>query len=104
MSSFGWQGRLEAASSEAEVVEVVRDYIAKLTPTDIERLPPPCRPGEMKNGRDVTAFAFIIVRHHCADDIATARLVNRIASFFSDATVRLSQLSDSNGKADKKPG
>jgi hypothetical protein len=86
-----WQDRLRAAASESEVVGIVRDYVATLTPGDVERLPEPCRPGKFFDANDVTSFACTLVRHDCAVDAATARLVRKMVKFFTEASFRLSQ-------------
>ena len=88
----GWQERLRNAASETEVVGVVRDYAATLSPVDLERLPEPCRPRTFLRANDVTNFAFTLVRHDCAVEGAAARIVGKLANFFADASVRLSQI------------
>jgi hypothetical protein len=87
-----WQRRLEAASSEQEVVAVAREYIATLSAGDIARLPEPCRPGSFECGQDVSDYGFALVRHHCITDGASARLVTRLSDFISHAEARLRQL------------
>jgi hypothetical protein len=90
--TFSWQERLEEASSEAEVVEVARDFLAAFTPAEMALLPPECRPGKFFEANDVTSYAFALVRHHCGDDAETAELVHKLARFFSNASTRLSQI------------
>jgi len=87
-----WQDRLTAATSESDVVGVVRDYAATLSPGDISRLPEPCRPGKFFDANDVTSYAFALVRHDCTDGVATARLVRKLSAFFSNASIRLAQI------------
>ena len=85
--TVNWHGRLSSAASEAEVLDVVRDFMAT-----IARLPEPCRPRKMVDASDITNYAFVIVRHHCDDGEGTARVAHKLASFFSSASIRLSQL------------
>jgi len=92
MSLPVWQRRLDAASSEADVVATARDFVAMLSPSDLDRLPEPCRPGPLERGSDVADFASILVRHHCSGDGATHRLVDRLIAFFSAAARRLAEL------------
>ena len=92
MAGVGWQDVIDRADSEQEVVRVVRDFVASLSPYDLARLPSQCRPGKFFGAEDVTSFAFEIVRHHCDQDVETRDLVHRIAAFFSQASTRLSQL------------
>lgn len=90
--STSWQGRLDQATSEAEVVMVAKDFLARFTPEEIERLPAACRPGKFFDANDVTEYAFTLVRHDCGEDREAARLVHDFAAFFSNASTRLSQL------------
>jgi hypothetical protein len=87
-----WQGRLQEAASEADVIMVAKDYVARFTPEEIELLPEPCRPGKFFEANDVTSYAFALVRHDCGDDREAAKLVHDLAAFFSNASTRLSQL------------
>jgi hypothetical protein len=86
---YAWHQRLKAATSEQEVVGIVREYIATLTEGDIERLPAPCRPGKFDSPKDVRDFSFALVRHDCISDGATARLITRMSEFFSRAEAQL---------------
>ena len=90
--TVSWHGRLSSAASEAEVLDVVRDFMATVSSYDIARLPEPCRPRKMVDASDITNYAFVIVRHHCDDGEGTARVAHKLASFFSSASIRLSQL------------
>lgn len=87
-----WQDRLTAATSESDVVGVVRDYVATLSPGDVSRLPEHCRPGKFFDANDVTSFAFTLVRHDCRVEEASARLVMKLSDFFSKASIRLAQI------------
>jgi hypothetical protein len=84
--------RLQATTTEGEVVEIAREYVAMLSPGDIDRLPHPCRPSRFHSAADVTSYALTLVRHDCIVDGATARLVAKLCDFFSAATQRLSTL------------
>ncbi|MGZ5037813.1 MAG: hypothetical protein ACXWG1_12935 [Usitatibacter sp.] len=87
-----WQGRLEAAEEEREIVSIAREFLAQFTPEEIHRLPVQCRPRKLMDANDVTSYAFELVRHECGDDADTLALVHKLASFFSEASIRLSQL------------
>ncbi len=90
--TVSWQGRLDDASTEAEVVGVVRDFMATISPYEIARLPAHCRPRKIVDANDITHYAFTIVRHHCDDGQGTARVAHKLASFFTSASIRLSQI------------
>jgi hypothetical protein len=90
--TVSWQGRLNSASTEAEVVDVVRDFMAQVSPYDLARLPEECRPRKMVDANDITSYAFAIVRHHCDDADGTARVAHKLAAFFTSASIRLSHI------------
>ena len=92
MSSLAWQRRIDETSSEADVVAIARDFVGRLSPSDVERLPEICRPVPIGRGSDVTEYASILVRHHCSGDGATHRLVARLTEFFSAAARRVAEL------------
>jgi hypothetical protein len=89
---LSWQGRLVAATSAAEVIEVARGFVATFTPLEIGRLPAAFRPPEFADANDISEYAFALVRHNCDDNYGSARLAYRLASFFSNASIRLSRM------------
>jgi hypothetical protein len=50
------------------------------------------RPPELANANDISEYAFALVRHNCDDNDGSARLAYRLASFFSNASIRLSRM------------
>jgi hypothetical protein len=95
-----WQDLLNTARNEYEVVAIARDFVATFEPKEMARLPEACRPGKFFEGDDITAFAFAVMRHQGGDDTKTAQLVSRVATFFSNASDRLTQIlaTSSNGE------
>jgi hypothetical protein len=102
---LSWQDNLDTAATEGEVVSIAKDFIAQFSPREIEDLPQLCRPGKFFEANDVTSFAFALVRQEC-DDPDTAELLHRLASFFANASIRLSQImarpSTSENEADSR--
>jgi hypothetical protein len=92
MTAFSWSERLDLASSEWQVVQAVREFVASLEPREIGMLPEECRPGKFFDAADVTLYAFILARHRCGDDSEAAALVAKLSQFFSDASIRLSRI------------
>lgn len=90
--STSWQQQLDGASSEAQIVSIARDFVARFDPAEIHSLPEPCRPGKIVDGGDVTEFAFALVRHRCEHDQRTTVLVHKLVTFFSSASARLAQI------------
>lgn len=94
MTTLTWRDRLAMAGTEADVVDVVRDYVAQLEHFEISQLPEERRPGRFHDGFDVMEYAFALARNSCQDssDAAAQELVFRLAAFFSRASFRLSQV------------
>ena len=90
--SDSWQGRLEQAETETQVVMMVKDFIASFTPEEMNRLSKECQPGKFFEAEDVNSYSFTLMRHTCGDDPATAELVHKLANFFANASTRLSQI------------
>jgi hypothetical protein len=95
-----WADRLRSATAEAEVIETVRDFIAQFSPYEVARLPEVCRPPRIKDGNDITEYAFMLARHHCDDGEGVEYLVHKLRTFFSDATHRLSQILHENAQSE----
>ena len=92
--SLSWQQRLDLAHDEAEVVAVAREFVAMLTPYEIDRLPKPCQPPlKLVDRDDISAYAYDLVRHQCDEADGMAELVHKLARFFSHASTRTAQLS-----------
>jgi hypothetical protein len=98
---MSWPEKVEAAPSAHAVVEVARDFLAQFTPYEIHSLPPPCEPpAKLVDPDDVTAYAFALVRHECAQS-DPVQVERKLADFFSHAAHRLAVLAraraESNG-------
>lgn len=87
-----WHVLLDSALTEADVVRITREFLATLSPYDIARLPPHCRPGKMVDSSDISGYAFVIVRHRCVPGAGTARVAHKLASFFTSASTRLARI------------
>lgn len=95
---LSWQHRLTDASTESGVVDVARDFVAQFSPYEIATLPHHCRPGKFHDSTDLTEYAFALVRHRCDDGEGSTYIMHRLADFFSQATVRLSQILHANNQ------
>ena len=95
-----WLARLRAARTRPEVLEVAREYVAKLPDGEVARLPSECRPGKLATEQDLQEYAFRLVKHHGHGD--DARAVIKLSEFFSRAAIRLAELASpfSNGSDD----
>jgi hypothetical protein len=91
LSSIGWQGRLDEATTPEEVVSTARDFVASWTPQEIASLPRPCRPWKIVDADDVAAYAIQLAQEGTAETDAAAP-VDKMCAFFSSASLRVSQI------------
>ncbi len=87
-----WQVRLNGATTEGEVVGIVRDFVTQFDPAELARLPAECRPRKFVDADDVTNYAFTLVQHCTGGDTQSAVLVEKLAAFVSHATIRLARI------------
>ena len=88
-----WQERLNQAHTRQDVVRVARDYLVRMTPSEFRRLPEDCRPGKIVDGDDVCNYALALVQCSCSPANLGDSGLQRLAAFFTRATVRLAQIS-----------
>ena len=88
-----WLSLILASSSEEEVASTARDYLASWSPEEIFRLPKDCRPGRIRDGEDINAFAFQLTRARF-DRAANVDedLLEKMMVFFTHAATRIAQL------------
>lgn len=92
MTAAPWRERLRAAATEPEVVQVAAEYLESLDRVQLAMLPLRCRPRALRCAYDVSSYAFDLVGHYCDKSDAAARLVQSLATFFTDASIRLSEI------------
>lgn len=90
--AVAWQGLLDAAASEEEVVTAVRDYLALVSPEEIAALPVACRPGRIVDASDVNDYAFVLAQHQFLRDPLEVTTLQKLSSFMTSASLRLTQL------------
>jgi hypothetical protein len=98
--SVSWQDRLDDAANVHDIVEIARDFLATWDRHEIAALPEPCRPGKIFDADDVTSYAFQLMQHNCEGDAQADSLMHKMASFFSNASVRCTQILGSSGPGD----
>jgi len=93
-----WNTRLGEASSADEVLWVVRDYLSRWTPQQLEDLPADCRPGQMAHPQAIADYAMQLQHAQSrSDDIVASRLYT-MATFFGLAAHRLAQIAHFNAR------
>ena len=89
---MSWQHQLDQAATEADVVAVVREFMATVSPWEVARRPERLRPRKIVDAADITEYAFDLVRGDVADNEGTERVLHRLAHVFSRASLRLSSI------------
>ena len=90
-----WRNLILAATQEEEVVELVRDHLARWSPEEIARLPVECRPPRIRDAEDISRWAFDLASSHCAQSGKgiDEPMLERMLEFVTQAAIRLSGLS-----------
>ena len=89
-----WIGQIENAHCVADVVAIVRDYIALWSPEEIAALPPSVRPGRVRDESDVADLHERLVEAYrttraSGDALAT---LQRLTGFLARASIRVAEL------------
>ena len=97
-----WFVQIDRARTATEVAFLTRDYIATWTPEELALLPEECRPGRIRDDKDIEELHGTLVDVYRASRATGPALeaLQRITSFFVRASIRLSELanpSSSNG-------
>ena len=92
MTPDDWIQRLKLARAEEEVMALAREYLASFDDYELRFLPVRCQPRVLLCANDVSTYAFDLVVHRCEEMDASARLVRRLAEFFTFASIRLSEI------------
>jgi len=92
VSMIGWQGRLNETSTRSDVLHLAREFLSRLSPADVALLPEECRPGKLVDTADISDYALALVQRSCAGDRLADATLQRIAAFFTRASLRLAQI------------
>lgn len=86
-----WQEKVAAVRSEEELVRAANEYLAEWAPSELALLPGDCRPSRIVDGEQIAFYAYSLIRRQCGSEVCSSEL-HRMASFFSTASHRQSQL------------
>jgi hypothetical protein len=93
MTAVIWRQLLAAASTADEVISVARDFVAGIDPVALAKIPHDCHPRRLFDAHDIGSYAYDLMRHqYQGADAGVAETVQQLAAFFSQATIRLSQI------------
>jgi hypothetical protein len=92
--------QIDNAKSSAEVVALVRDYLASWSPEELARLPEIVRPGRIRDEEDVDTLHGKLVEEYrttraSGDELAA---LQQITGLLVRATIRIAGLRDSAAK------
>lgn len=102
-----WFAQIDRARSIPETLSVARDYVATLTPEELALLPPECRPGRIRDQKDIEELHATLVDVYRASRATGEELevLQRLTSFYVRLAIRLSELADgSQGASGAKDG
>ena len=60
-----WHDTIDEARTPEEVVTIMRDYLASVTPAELAHLPEKCRPTRIKAEDDITYWTFVLAQYQC---------------------------------------
>jgi hypothetical protein len=89
-----WRNLIRDSASEDEVVSLVLDHMARWSPEEIARLPEDCRPARVRDGDDISRWAYLLASSHCAGTVPAGDepLLERMLEFVTQAAIRVSEL------------
>ena len=92
--SFNWRDLIARSDSEEAIVQVTREYLASWNPEELSRIPEACRPGRIRDGEDITRWAFELASVHCsgAHDASGEPVVVKMLVFLTEAAQRLATM------------
>ena len=91
-STNTWQMLLAAATTEQEVVQITRDFIASFTPHEIELMPRECRPLKIVDGEDIAQYSYDLAVHRCDEADEGAAVIHAFVHFFGDASEHIARV------------
>jgi hypothetical protein len=95
-----WHSQLDEAATIGEVVAMVREYLAGLTPDELVHLPEDCLPLRVKAEDDVEYWTWRLSEAHCASGAQVdARLVHEVFTHLLHASLRIAQIHRERARA-----
>jgi len=86
--------RLRAATSENDVVVLVREYVSDWLPEEIGRLPADCRPGKLRDAEDLSTLAYNLTNASVSFELDPRDLafVEEMDTFLTHACRRVAEI------------
>lgn len=101
MTRHRWRTELKGCASEVDVLRVVERYLGEWTAGEMRQLPAGASPGTFTSAKSVTEYTTRLGGLHAAFDgtAASLALLQEILLFFTQASVRITQLRRSDHSA-----
>ena len=90
MDTTKWIARVAGAADRAQVIDLVNQYVATRDPALLAALPAECRIGALRTPDEIIGCAYRLSAYHGHDE--ASRVVQRLSSFFAQASARLAEL------------
>lgn len=94
MRKSRWRGELDAATSEKDVLNIARDYVAFLARGELASLPKDFKVGPIGSCMDITELALRLVKESMNYDSESSglRLLRNMSEFFAAASEKLTEM------------
>lgn len=94
MRKARWREELDAAATEKDVINVVRDYVALLSRGDLSAMPEASRPGVIATAEEIAEWAVTLVREQLAFAAAGegAEVMRDMGEFFAAAAAKMTEI------------
>jgi hypothetical protein len=94
-----WHYSLEIAQTAEDVLHLVRDYVATLSPEELARLPDPCRILRVKAEDDIEYWTFKLSQRPVGPVGIDQALLQDVFNHFLHASLRISQIHKASAEA-----
>jgi hypothetical protein len=96
-----WHTQLDCVACVGEVVAMVRDYLARITPEELARLPEACRALRVKAEDDIEYWTWQLSEAHGAsrNGEGDPELVHEVFTHFLHASLRIAQIHRERARA-----
>jgi hypothetical protein len=86
--------RLRSATSENDVIELVRNYVGDWLPEELAKLPFDCRPGKLRDSEDLNELALKLARACVSFEVEPEELraIEEMDAFVGQACQRIAEI------------
>jgi hypothetical protein len=89
-----WFRQIDSCATVSDLLHTVREFFATWTPEELALLPPACRPGRMRDARDIADLHGSLVDEYRVSRATGEELkrLQEMTSFVVRASIRLAEL------------